>query len=180
MINIDFTNIDNAKLIGRLLPFWARGRLTSLLLQALLYPIGSIHRIFQRWALDTYIDYHITAQKATLEWYLKYKLRAHFLNEDDEFFIAHGTSDLNLNYATFNTGRWENDLPWSNYYLWQNDYEESIFGDKGFHADQTNVYAPAIVDTISYNHEDYERDIRLIMSKYLTNFKKINIVIAKS
>lgn len=79
MINIDFANINNAKLIGRLLPFWARGKKVSLLLQAILYPIASVHNLFKIWALEKFIECHITAQKASLEWYLRYKLKSHFI-----------------------------------------------------------------------------------------------------
>ena len=138
MININFTNIDNAKLIGRLLPFWARGKNISLLLQAILSPICSIHKTFQLWALERYIECHITAQKPSLEWYLKYCLKSRFLNIDDVFVI-------------------------------ECEEEEAV----------TNIYAPDVVDTINYNHEDYERDIKYIVSKFMINFNQINIIIQK-
>lgn len=87
MINIDFANINNAKLIGRLLPFWARGKKVSLFLQAILSPIASAHNSFKIWALEKFIECHITAQKASLEWYLRYKLKYHFHNENDNFLL---------------------------------------------------------------------------------------------
>ena len=93
MINIDFANINNAKLIGRLLPFWARGKKVSLFLQAILCPIASAHNSFKIWALEKFIECHITAQKASLEWYLRYKLKSHFHNENDNFFITHGINE---------------------------------------------------------------------------------------
>lgn len=166
MINIDFTNIDNAKLVSRLLPFWARGKRTSLLLQALLSPIMPVHNAFKVWALETFIECHITAQKSSLEWYLKYRLKPHFYNEEDEFLIAQGDELL----ACFNNDTWTNELNWNNVILWGKGYMGVT--------EQTTVYAPRIIDTINYDHEDYKRDIRNIMSKFMINFDKINILIA--
>ena len=210
MINIDFTNIDNAKLIGRLLPWWARGKTISLLLQALLSPIASAHLSFKSWALERYIECHITAQKASLEWYLKYRLKSHFHNENDNFYITQGINEalscfsgdiwrnglhwdngqrwganpesiitMNMNLSCTNTGVWENNMFWNNELLWDNEDNGKKYNDDYLESiDQTNVYAPAIVDTVNYNHEDYERDIRNIMSKFMINFNKINIIVA--
>lgn len=210
MINIDFANIDNAKLIGRLLPFWARGRKTSLFLQAILSPIASAHEQFKVWALQIFLECHITAQKSSLEWYLKYRLKSHFHNENDTFFITQGVNEslscfsndvwrnglhwdndlrwdvdteplviMNMNLSCINTGLWENRMLWSNAFLWCNEDNGKKYNDDYLESvEYTNVYAPAIVDTVNYNHEDYERDIRNIMSNFMINFKKINIIIA--
>lgn len=146
MININFIDIDNAKMVGRLLPFWLRGRKMSLLIQSLIYPLISVHQTFKKWALEKYIECQITAQKPSLEWYLKYKLNFHFINEEDEFDII------------------------------QKEIEDPK--NEGELITQTFVYAPAIVDTVNYNHEDYERDIRYIMSKFMINFNKINVIVS--
>lgn len=210
MINIDFTNIDNAKLTGRLLPFWARGRKLSLLLEALLSPIRATHDRFKAWGLNKYIDCHITAQKPSLEWYLNYKLRFHFHYEGDSFCIIQNTNDVmacfsddtwNNKYywnndllwsesvegggssdesrSAINTGRWENDSDWNNSALWENEPGETVSDaieppDIGV----VRVLAPAIDDTAVYNHEDYERDIRGIMAKFMVCFNPIEIIIA--
>lgn len=210
MINIDFTNINNAKLIGRLLPFWARGKKLSLLLQAILSPIASTHLSFQNWGLQRYIECQITAQKLSLEWYLKYRLKQRFLNENDSFYITQGVNEsvacfssgfwrngihwdnalrwgvdleplvsMNMNLTCINTGLWENRMLWNNVLLWDNEDNGKKYNDDYLESvDKTNVYAPAIVDTVNYNHEDYERDIRNIMSKFMINFNQINIIIA--
>lgn len=180
MINIDFTNIDNVRLIGRLLPFWSRGRWVSLFLQAILTPIATVHRQFQTWALERYIECHITSQKASLEWYLKHKLNTRFLNTDDNFLITQGLGDDD-HPSCFSTGAWENNLCWDNSHLWNNRYSSAgiDYGNQKEDAD-IYVFAPALVETINYSREDYCRDIRYIMSKYMTNFNKINIVIANT
>ena len=165
MININFTNIDNSKLIGRLLPFWANGKRISLLLQALLSPIEQAHSKFQHWALDTYIECHITAQRASLEWYLKYKLKPHFYDKNDTFLVAQGDELI----SCFSNNIWTNELFWVNQVLW---------GDNMEMQNQTVVYAPRITESVDYTYEDYKRDIRNIISKYMINFNKINIIIA--
>lgn len=167
MINIDFVNIDNAKLVGRLLPYWARGKKISLLLQALLSPLIMIHNQFKVWVLETYIQCHVTAQRASLEWYLNYKLGSHFKNPSSSFSIVHG-----MNLTCINTGLWENELPWSNFDVWQNERNNKPYND-GY----VNVLAPAITETTKYNSEDYERDIRNIMSKFMINFDPVYIFI---
>lgn len=168
------------------MPYWARGRKISLLLQAILSPIVSVHNKFKSWALERYIECHITAQKLSIEWYLKYKLKSHFLNENDNFLIIHGISEAdtdlesqyttNMHFTCINTGIWRNNMFWSNELLWFNEDNDLIY-DLIKMTDQTYIYAPAIVTTITYGAEDYERDIRNIMSKFMTNFSKVNIIV---
>lgn len=213
MVNIDFVNINNATLIGRLLPFWARGRKISLLLQAILTPIISIHNNFKAWALERFIECHITAQRSSLEWYLKYKLKQHFLNENDVFYIADGIDrticcfsnniwtnelpwdnqmhwsvdvepliDINASYSCINSGKWRNERLWQEHLPWVNEPDEDEEAEENYIKliDGIIVYAPAIINTINYDTEDYERDIRFIMSKYMICFKKITIIIANT
>lgn len=213
MININFTNIDNSKLVARLIPWWVRGKKLSLLIQAILHPLISVHAAFKAWALEKFIVCHITAQKDSLEWYLRYKLKSHFINEGDGFYIVHGineaiscfslgvwyndvhwsnelkwdidsdnpTVDLGPQLSCFNTGKWENGMHWNNFLCW--DDEPNTLSETGQYLESMNsttVYAPAIIDTVIYNHEDYERDIRNIMSKFMINFNPINIIIANT
>lgn len=194
MINIDFININNATLVGRLLPFWARGRKISLFLQAILSPLTAAHNSFKIWALERFIECHITSQRSSLEWFLKYKLKQHFLNKNDTFSIVDG---IDRSISCFSNNKWTNQLPWDNQMHWSvstvsmtvsgtvdstiktnneaDTDEEIIMLFKGI-----VVYAPAIVNTVNYNTQDYERDIRYIMSKYMINFRKINIIIANT
>lgn len=91
--------------------------------------------------------------------------------------------DINASYSCFNSGKWRNERLWNQTLMWVNepDGEEEENDDNFFQLIKgIIVYAPAIVDTVNYNSEDYERDIRYIMSKYMINFSKINIIIAKA
>lgn len=176
MISVDFTNIDNAKLIGKLLPYWVRGRKISLFMQAILKPIVTVHQAFQVWALKKYIECHITAQKASLEWYLNYQLSSHFKYSDATFYIVFGMNDA---YCCFNSGLWVNEFLFENDYYW--DDGDSV-GENSSNMEAVvghiKLYAPAIVETINYTSADYERDIKMILSKYMINFDGIEIEIA--
>ena len=86
---------------------------------------------------------------------------------------------MNMNLSCINTGMWENTMLWNNALLWDNENNGKKYNDDYLEiVNQTNVYAPAIIDTVNYNHEDYERDIKNIMSKFMINFSKIHIIIA--
>lgn len=194
MINVDFVNIDNAKIVGRLLPFWARGKNISLLLQGILSPIVSVHNNFKLWALERYIYVHITSQAMSLEWYLKYKLQSHFENPSNSFLVrdepvrltADGEIDGIEDFLTcFGGEAWVNEFDWKNNVLWslsqvpgavayETEEGEVEVEDEGSYI---YVYAPAIVSTINYNQDDYIRDINYIVSQFMTNFKQIKIVI---
>lgn len=188
MINVDFVNIDNSKLIGRLLPFWARGKYISLLLQSILSPIVSVHNNFKLWALDKYIYTHITSQAMSIEWYLRYRLKSHFVNESQSFLVRdeglsvnedgeiEGMTDI---YTCFGGETWVNEFDWKNNVWWATPYDPE---NPGNNVDSEKsqfiyVYAPAIVSTINYNQDDYVRDINYIMSQFITNFKAIKIII---
>ena len=179
MINVDFLNIDNAKLVGRLLPFWARGKNISLLLQAILSPIISVHNNFKLWALDRYIYTHITSQAMSIEWYLKYKLKSHFVNEDSSFIVR--DEMMNELFTCFGEF-WTNEFYWKNEVLWPvSSYYSPIALSEEDETEEEGsfiyIYAPAIVSTINYNQDDYIRDINYIVSQFMTNFNKIKIVI---
>lgn len=233
MINVDFLNIDNAKLVGRLLPFWARGKNISLLLQAILSPIISVHNNFKLWALEQYIYTHITSQAMSIEWYLKYKLKSHFVNSKNAFIVRDepltvipdqwwdeddgeegddtggeggsgdsGGSDIEWEegvvdiYSCFGGETWVNEFDWKNNAIWSalstyepvmafamgHDEDEPENVEQGGETEEENgqfiyIYAPAIVSTINYNQDDYIRDINYIVSQFMTNFKKIKIII---
>lgn len=195
MINVDFVNIDNAKLVGRLLPFWARGKNISLLLQAVLYPITSVHNNFKLWALDKYIYSHITSQAMSIEWYLKYKLKSHFVDEKNSFlvrdepikFTEDGEIDgIEDHFTCFGGEYWVDEFYWKDNVLWSLTQSSAIpTNDSEATEPDTEsgsfiyVYAPEIVNTINYNQDDYIRDINYIVSQFMTNFKKVKITIIK-
>lgn len=175
MSKVKILDIDNAKLIGRLLPFWARGRKFINLLESIFSPLATAHKVFCEWAEDKYVASHITMQKPSMEWYLKYKLKKALKNPESNFIIIHGDSEPRACFS----GVWNNDLRWDNSMLWENSREDDPYIEFSDNIHAVNVIAPAINVTLQYGEEDYKRDIRFIMERYMVSFKTLNIVIVK-
>lgn len=182
MININFLNINNSKLIGRLLPFWLRGKKISLLLLSLLSPLVSLHNNFKAWALEHFIIAHITAQESSIEWYITYKLNRHFVNKEDKFQVICGVgTPENIIFRNEEFHQIENYTA-PIFYNDEEEYQnnEMVIYYKNEKIEATivaNVYAPKIIETINYDKSDYERDIKAIISRFMTNFRKYNIII---
>ena len=182
MINVNFTSIDNVKIISRLLPFWLKGKKAILFLSAILNPLKAVHNNFRAWALEHFIIAHITAQKQSLEWYLTYRLKEHFVHEDDMFEVIQdvGTPE---NIIFFN--RESNSIDTYTapvFFADEADDTEMIIYSKGEIHEATkiaNIYAPAIVQTLSYAESDYIRDINTILRRFMTNFRQYNIIISE-
>ena len=96
-------DIDNAKVIGRVLPFYIRGRKISVFLYAIAYPLVTLHETFKEWALQKKIEASITSQTLTMEWYLTYLFKDRFEDEAASFRITDNFSDQSGNDDTFIT-----------------------------------------------------------------------------
>jgi len=141
-------DIDNAKVIGRVLPFYIRGRKISIFLYAIAYPLVTLHETFKifiiggkRYACEK-IEASITSQTLTMEWYLTYLFKDRFEDETASFRITDNFSDQSGNDDTFIT-----------------------------------ITAPKIVEISLYSMDDYIKDIHKIVDSYITNFKKYKIVL---
>lgn len=181
MINVDFTNISNNRLIGRLLPFWIRGKHVALLLIGVLHPLVDTHTVFQKWALLKYIMAHITAQPISLEWYLDYRLHQHYVNPNDHMLITSGVekpeniifSDAEDEYTYIYTAPVFFDSE-----AQEND-EMILYSDGEVyeHIDTIEIFAPDIVQR-NYSYDDYFNEIMVLVKQFVTSFKHIKITIA--
>ena len=186
MINVKFLNIDNAKLMGRLLPHWLRGSRASRLLQAVTSPLVSLHNQFKAWALEYYVMAHITAQRESIQWYLTYRLREHFRDKDDKFDVRCGLRNP-VNLLFTRSEQRETYLYTSPIFSREelSDNEElkgrnMVIYRRGEVYEATGVadiFAPAIEELYNYDKEDYRKEIKSIMDKFMTNFRKYNIII---
>ena len=181
MIDVRFLHINNERLVGMLLPFWARGKKMFLFLLSCLRPLVSLHSNFSSWALERYIESHITGQKYPLEWYLTYKLSSHFQDKNARFRITYGEGDAQ-NVMFFGIEYYKSNQYTAPIYYKSEDkaQDEMILyyrGEKEEKNGVMTVYAPAIVPVINYDQEDYEIDIHNILSMFLTTFKKYIITI---
>ena len=116
----------------------------------------------------------------SIEWYLKYKLKSHFVNESHSFVVR----DESMNeFLTCFGDLWTNEFEWKNDVLWPLSYNynpvslSEVEEETEDESSYTYIYAPAIVSTINYNQDDYIRDINYIVSQFMTNFNKIKIII---
>jgi hypothetical protein len=164
--------IDNARAICRLLPFWIRGRKTILFLEAVAHPLKSVHDTFKEWAYERLIDAAITSQQLSLVWYLNHRLRKYFTNPNDSFRItsdAFAEGEVIYNFS-------ENYLS-GNHYAY--DLEEEIQQatenmtlknfDEGveYNADIV-IIAPNITETSDYSENNYKNEIRRYVDAYIT------------
>lgn len=175
MINTDRYNITNSKVICEALPFYARGRKISLLLEAAAYPIISIHNKFKEWALERMIEASVTSQSAALVWYLNHVFKKRFKNKNDSFKIVTdategGATIWFLDEQVLHVGY----TPWMlDDEIEQNDKNLNLLVTRNFDevAEITSdvlIYAPQISDSFSYNNEMYKGDIRKHVDKYVT------------
>ena len=186
MINVKFLNIDNATLVGRLLPHWLRGSRAARLLQAVMSPLVSLHSQFKAWALEHYIVAHVTAQREPIEWYLTYKLRSHFRDKEDKFEIRCGLrKPVNLLFTK--AERRETYLYTSPIFSRKELSENEALRERNMAIYKrgevyeatgvADIFAPAIDEVYNYDKEDYRKEIKGIMDKFMTNFRKYNIII---
>lgn len=177
----DKYKIDLPATIGKVLPFYMRGKKLSLLLEAILNPLGMLHDAWVKWADERIIDASITSQPLAIEWYLKHKLYDHFINKGDEFVVKNGidspTSILFTEQESFKSDEYSQHI-----YCMDENMEvltmtvmtraESVDDNINF-----AIIAPEIKETSMYDEEDYKHEITRIVNKYNTSFKTYQIII---
>ena len=171
-------DIDNAKVIGRILPFFIRGRKLSMFLYAIAYPLVTLHESFKEWALQKKMEASVTSQTLTMEWYLTYLFKDKFEDETASFKIT-DSIDNPENIAYFTTERVEDYWNTAPVYDSEESSETMVISNTGEFQDQDGVIiiAPKIVEISSYSTDDYIKDICKTVDTYITNFKKYQIVI---
>lgn len=175
MINTDKYNITNSRIISMVLPFYARGRKTILLLEAISHPLVSIHIAYKSWALERMIEAHITSQPMSIIWYLNHVFRKYFKNKTDSFHISQDSTNKNsVVWYVEEQYLHEGSTPW----LLENSSETLVDANKlvtrncneqqeSVSADIT-IYAPQINETTLFDNDKYLLKAREIIDKYLT------------
>lgn len=90
-------NICNNQILGRLLPYFLRGRKFYSLLLSLIHPLKATHDGFLEWGQATMTLARTQFTHRTMEIMLKRLLKSYFKNEDDEFkfdLFAHKNYDF--------------------------------------------------------------------------------------
>lgn len=167
-------DIDNKRVITRVLPFFVRGKWVVRFLLAIASPLMSLHSSFKAWGLRKLIEASITSQPMSLVWYLNYLFRDKFADPDDSFTIItdnaeKGTVIWYLNEQIYH----EEYSP----YLFENENESNPdnlltmvtedFDEVNLSMADIVIVAPQITETEKYTYEDYKNAIRFNVDKYI-------------
>lgn len=175
--------INNARVIGKLLPFFINGRKTNLLLQASAYPLKSVHAETLKWIEEMLIEAKVTAQPKVLTWYLKHKLKDVDFADTDGFQII----DNALSEGEFIYNIEESNITRVNDYAYCVENDTVVIGTSNLlliNKNEDVIYGKDVVVEISdinesddYSRENYLNDIKKIIDKYITNINDYEIKI---
>lgn len=153
-MNIERYKIDNPTVIGKLLPFFIRGRKVTLFLEAIASPLVYVHNQFVSWAEERMYETRVTSQKQILLWYLTHRFRQYFINKDEKFTIAFANSNKD------DTKEYPYDI---NLWMYGYEFEGWII-----------FKSPRILETSQYTIEQYKMDVSAIIHRYkVCSFKFI-------
>lgn len=174
-------HIDVPKAIGKLLPFYVRGRKLTLLLEAILQPINSLHKVWLEWAQEKIIEASITSQPMSLTWYLNHKFRDHFADQNDSFYITDGVgSPTNI---IFTEREYKRSDEYSKHVYMETEGMESVTMNIWNYGEILETYAgfvviaPKPLITSIYGEDEYKHEITRIINKYNTSFSKYQLTI---
>lgn len=181
-MNTNIYRISNAKIICRVLPFFARGRKTILFLEAIASPLVSLHKNFLAWSYEMVVNAKVTFQTVVFIWYLNHKFSGHFVDSSDSFEISQDQENDGL--VIFYMDETELMSVFSSRVF--NVSEKKMLVDYSQPLDSIEnhtsvniivIKAPAITETEDYNTTQYIRDILVVVEEYKTSFGKCNVII---
>lgn len=170
-------NISVNKVLGKLIPYFFRGRKLYALMVGLLSPMENTHNDFLKWGQKVTTIAKLPFIKGTMEYMLKENLSSYFINPDDSFCFD--------KYAHKRYGSYiysivdERHLPNAPIIYPFNEDEGTavVYARKdvtGLTANRFNLSAPNISD--SNKKEEYTTKIKLLLSQF-TIIKKYDIII---
>jgi len=175
-------DVDIAGTIGKVIPFYVRGRKISLLLQAVAYPLVQLHAAWTKWAEERIIEASITSQALSLAWYLTHLLNARFIDKTESFIVYNGLDEpTNVIFCEAE-------------YLDSDSFSQHVYSEDEEDIEDLTMtircpqeimeygisYAivpPEIEETSTYDNTDYRHEISNIVKKYNTSFKEYQILV---
>lgn len=171
--------IENSEIIGKALPFYARGRKLSLLIDAICHPLSTLHKYWMEMAEEAIIEASITSQPLSLTWYLNHKFNKYFINTEDSFSVFNGLDTPSS--FIFTESEYFNSDEYSQH-VYNESEERELLTMVTLTANEASnlnanftIVAPAITETSTYNKTNYNNDIAKIVNKYNTSFKTYKI-----
>ena len=181
-MNTNIYRISNAKIICRVLPFFARGRKTILFLEAIASPLVSLHKKFLAWSYEMVVKTKVTFQTAVFTWYLNHKFSSHFADSSDSFEISQDQDDNGLAIFYMDETELMNIFASRVFNVSESDkladYSQPLDSiDNHTSVNIVVIKAPAIAETENYDTAQYVRDILAVVEEYKTSFGKCNVII---
>ena len=170
-------NISASKVLGKLIPYFFRGRKLYALIIGLTSPLENTHEDFLKWAQRVATMTRLPFVKEPMEQMLKEHLGKYFKNENDNFDFnkyAHKRYDGAYVYSLNDADN--SDTPVV-YGFSEQEETASIYSRKevaGSTANRFNLSAPDIAN--NDKREEYTTKIRLLLSQF-TIIKKYDIII---
>lgn len=179
----DKYDINVPKAVGKLLPFWARGRKTCLFLAGILEPLRQTHSAWVNWAVERLIEAAVTYQPISLEWYLNHVFRRRFADPDASFAVFEASAPTNVIYTE--SEYFEADEHSQHIYCMSEEAEDLTMtvykrGEVPEFVEGIAISAPAINQNSQYDNEDYVKDIESVIKKYDVTFRQHQINISST
>ena len=182
-MNTNIYDIDNTKIICRILPFFARGKRMILFLKAIANPLRRLHKIFLKWAYLMILKAKMTSQTDILIWYLNYTFRYLFQDKNDSFEII---QDKELEYLIIYNKEEMTELEILGSSRIFNVTEQNFIKefsrpmmeyDDRLSPNIITIVAPLINTTEDYTDIKYKIDIKKTVDEYKASFINYKIVI---
>lgn len=194
-MDVDRYKINNTSLIGRILPFFARGRRLQSFLIGITTPLTGLHGSFLSWALMRKAECVATSQPIMLLWYLK-KVFENLIENNQSQFSLEYNSDASYLYICEDDDELSGHLPDDNLYSFEDSTDETDILGRGISGVDSNcliftkdrfemdfesvgamlcVYAPKQMSGIS--DDNYKRMIRQCLDRLLVYNMEYEILI---
>ena len=179
-MNTRIYDIDNSKIICRVLPFFARGRKMILFLEAVSSPLARLHKSFLKWAYRAVVGTKATSQTAILIWYLNYLFKEHFEDANDSFSIG---QDQDGDYMlAINPDEHRLASIFFPYVYGMNETDRTFHKPVKYVGDGAGlssvvITAPKPVTDDNYTESAYKSEIKAVIDKYMTVFDGYKIFV---
>ncbi len=195
MLNVDRYIIRNASLVGRILPFFARGKKMQSFLIGITQPLVSLHESFLSWAIDRKAECVATSQKIVLRWYLTKIFQRVMVNKNAQFAIDY-VVDAGYLHIYESESELEDYLPDDNLFVFEDAADEQdVIGQEiegvdsdciiytqdkdeiNFDSDEATlcVYAPKQMSGLS--DSDYKRLVRQCVERLAVYDMEYSVII---
>jgi hypothetical protein len=179
-MNTRIYDIDNSRIICRVLPFFVRGRRMILFLEAVASPLARLHKSFLKWAYRIIVGTRATSQTTVFIWYLNYLFREHFKDKNDSFTIGQdqdGDYMLAINPDEHQIAAMFFPYIYSIGEADRTFHKPVKYASDGMGLSPVVITAPKLAADSSYTETKYKSDIKEVADRYMTVFDGYRIIV---